>query len=330
MAEEREGPDTKLVRPTLRGTAGAVGVGLAVVYAIGFVVSNVHFGALWLVDPSLLQARYASAGILWAAFLGASVVPVYYAIDFWRAGTQGTRDPGSQDDESEWPLGSSLLDQYRESAGLRRIWKAVLLVLLILAGLVATIVFVSPFWPFGLLLALGAHPVVAALPTAAFHFTILGLAFLVYWGGMTRSEHFDFRNNPHRAVVLVAALLVHAGAFGHFIYPIVPARSGGARPLPAQIIMDSEAVVPSSVDMLSGAGDRAYVVTSTNEYLVTMVPKSQENGDATVYCAVVLRHENVAAIIVQPDYSPFRPEASFQGRMRNPTIPPAPRIGDCR
>lgn len=291
------------------------GAGFALVYAAGFMVSNTYLGAVWLVDPSLLQARYASTGLLWLAFLLSTALPPYYLLKFWR----DIKEPGDSESEPEpsQPDPGAMPNRLTSFAK-----TTVRLTGLVVVLLTMLLIFVGPFYPFAVLFAVGVHPFDAVVPVLGFYAATIAVTVLFATARMTLHDTFDFRSSPHRAVSWGTLVLLHAVFFGHLVYPVVPASMGGGRPLPVSLVLAPDFELPG---ILGRRGSReiagAYVVSSTTNVLVTLLPLSTSTSDEQAYCAVALQHDVVRAAVVQPSYLPWAWNAAdFSFRRAQPLL----------
>jgi hypothetical protein len=276
-----------------------VGVGLLVVYSAGFLVSNAYYGNLWLVDPSILQTRYAAAGVVWLVYAASSLLPCHYLLYFWRKRTPGE----SAEDQDDSPR--IILEAAREWIAHRmlpvRIASWTLLSVTVLAFLLIglSIFVLTPFLPLAILVALGASPADVWKPVWLFHIVLLVTTGLFKSVDMDRWASWEFRKNPHRIALLGASVVFHAVVFGRTLYPALPAGSGGGRPLIATIRTEPTAALPRWLPPTEVI-DSARIIALSSDFLVALIrlPVTDSAGVLQKYCPVAIRSSDIKGIEV--------------------------------
>jgi len=328
-----DGTKTGHVTDLMARAAAFVGIGIACVYALGFVAANAFYGRVWVIDPSLLQARYAAAGLLWMLVFAANLVPAYYAVTWWRdrhkrteldAYLEGQRDRAITR-WAEWLKKRRPATKWALTAPVLAVVALPILALaLILLAWVAT-----PFFSVILLMMLGAHPAAILFPAWGLHLLVVLWAMFSFWGGLDLKESLDFRNEPHRALMVAGMVILHAVVFGHFVYPHVPPSGGGGRPLAARVILAPEVRVAS---WLRAGPDperieNAYIVGEGGGFLLVLVPLESGPGESD-YCPLAVRSDKVVAVEVKEDVLSYLLPLGNGSRLWT-WIWPAPRIRRC-
>jgi hypothetical protein len=317
--------------PTVYRATTFVGVALASLYAIGFLVANAYYGEMWVVDPSLLQVRYAAAGVLWLLFLASSILPAHFLTFFWGSRTKRTDSSVAMENEFKKTNDSILAWLSKRNTPLRWLLTALLLLALITTVAPALILFLSPVLSVFLLTVLGANPAATILPALGFYAAVMTIAVLQNLGGIPLEEHLDIRHNPHRPLLLVCALVLHAVVFGHTVYPLVPASGGGARPLPARLVLAANAAPEAWAAVPPGTRtiESAYVVLSTAAVLVVLLPVDTSASGRGYYCPVALRPDQVLAVRIKEDVTSWLVPT---GNILDPAtwVLPPPHILRCR
>jgi len=316
-----------------------VGVSLGALYGVGFLVANSYYGTFWLVEPALLQARYAAAGVLWLVFLACSLVPAHYGIHWWGALKIAVQRAEASEQHRSERLPDRVLNWIAHRNVVLRWLLFVPFVLVFGAGAVFLVGFfvVLPSFVLMFLAGIGATFSAVLLPAALFHWAVLLMIVTARWGGMTLEDSFAFGKEPHRALTLVAGLCLHAVLFGKVVYPLVPPSGGGGQPLAIRITLTEPLQgvtgIVGGVDNGDGSTtfDGAYLVGESDAFLVTLLPKAPPDSTRRFYCPVAVRRESVALVQVRTPMIPMSPIPALRRPSRiTDVFVPGPLVWDCR
>ena len=276
-----------------------IGATVVVIYVLGFVVANAFYGHLWLVDPSLMQTRYAGAGLLWLGFFITTLVPAYYLLSFSREWSR-KKSPDSATEQQQ----SAIVFLWITSlpSWLRWLTLPPLLLLLLLLFTPVLLLFVGPCLPLFFLIALGASPISVFWPVLAFYSATTVAVLLHLFLGMTDADSFDFRNNPHRILLLLVILLLHAALFGTSIYPAVPSGAGGAQPLSVRLTFRSDSSLRRLTTLGAAVQREGWLISSSaGSFLLLIAKPVASQSTVEQYCPVLVRSEDVSVVEVLGD-----------------------------